>query len=84
MQIKMDLSLVLEGNESSLRTDLICTWLHTILLKSSSRTKIRPGIEISRSGTNQLEEQTTAYFIASLNQSVLSIQVLYTARNAAV
>lgn len=69
----MDLSSVLKRNESSLRTDLAYTWLHQILLKSSSMTKIRPGVEVSRSGMNLLEEQTTAYFIASLSQSVLSV-----------
>lgn len=73
MQIKTDLRLVLKRSESSLRTDLTHTWLHRILLKSSSLTKIRPGVEVSRSRMNLLEEQTTAYFIASLSQSILSI-----------
>lgn len=41
-----------ERNESSLRTVHIYTWLHKMLLKISSRTKIRSRVEVSRSGTN--------------------------------
>lgn len=54
MQIKMDLTLALERHESSLGT-VLYTWLHEIPLKSRSRTKMRPGLGVSRSDTNQLE-----------------------------